>query len=191
MIIEAAEAIMTRNGSGGLTARGIAGAIGYAAGTIYNHFANLDEVVLAVNMRTIDALATAIEKPRRQAGEAALHRLADAYIDFTEAHPHLWAALFEDRPGMAPVTDLPWYRTKLERPIALVQAVLARLDASADSEGLRAEVLTLWGGLHGICTLAQEGYVGILTMPPTRIMAHLLVDNAIAGLKARRRKRAK
>ena len=56
LILDAAQAIIETNGLAGLSAREIARRIGYSPGTIYNMFQNLDDVVLHVEARVLDAL---------------------------------------------------------------------------------------------------------------------------------------
>ena len=54
--MQAAERIVETDGLRALTARNVADAIGYSPGTLYNLFANLDELILQLNGRTLDAL---------------------------------------------------------------------------------------------------------------------------------------
>ena len=56
LILDAAQDIIEVNGLAGLSAREIARRIGYSPGTIYNMFDNLDDVVLNVEARVLDAL---------------------------------------------------------------------------------------------------------------------------------------
>ena len=56
LILAAAGEIAEADGLRGLTARAIAGRIGYSPGTLYNIFADLDDVVIQLNGATLDAL---------------------------------------------------------------------------------------------------------------------------------------
>ena len=56
MIIDAAERLVAQGGTAAANAREIAAAIGYTPGTIYNHFANLDDLIRHVTARTVDAI---------------------------------------------------------------------------------------------------------------------------------------
>ena len=56
MALEAAETIVATDGLAGLSARKIAKQIGYTVGTLYLVFRNLDDLVLHVNARTLDAM---------------------------------------------------------------------------------------------------------------------------------------
>ena len=56
LILDAAQDIIQVQGLAGLSAREIARRIEYSPGTIYNMFENLDDVVLHVEARVLDAL---------------------------------------------------------------------------------------------------------------------------------------
>src|ERR1700674_1715236 len=56
LILDAAQDIIQVQGLAGLSAREIARRIEYSPGTIYNMFENLDDVVLHVEARVLEAL---------------------------------------------------------------------------------------------------------------------------------------
>ncbi len=56
MALEAARQIAEKEGLRGLKARGIAREIGYTIGTLYNLFEDLDDLIVHLNGRTLDAL---------------------------------------------------------------------------------------------------------------------------------------
>ena len=73
-------------GLAGLSAREIARRIEYSPGTIYNMFQNLDDVVLHVEARVLDALDERLVGVLRGDGDAdrTRQRLAQAYLAFTQ-----------------------------------------------------------------------------------------------------------
>ena len=73
LILSAAGEIAEAEGPRGLTARAIAGRIGYSPGTLYNVLADLDDVVLQLNADTLDALHARLADVRR-AGVPACRR---------------------------------------------------------------------------------------------------------------------
>ena len=84
LILDAAQDIIQDQGLAGLSAREIARRIEYSPGTIYNMFENLDDVVLHVEARVLDALdkrllgaarRTATPTERRRPAGAGLSRL--------------------------------------------------------------------------------------------------------------------
>ena len=54
--LAAAQRIVETDGFRALTARSVADAIGYSPGTLYNLFENLDDLIIHLNGRTLDAL---------------------------------------------------------------------------------------------------------------------------------------
>src|ERR1700741_639794 len=90
LILDAAQEIIDAQGLTGLSAREIARRIAYSPGTIYNMFDNLDDVVLNVEARVLDALDKrlgAVLQEGTQGNSAA--RLAHAYLAFTHEKPRL------------------------------------------------------------------------------------------------------
>src|SRR5215467_10070549 len=79
-LITAAERTIARQGLHGLRARDLADKVGCAVGAIYNVVADLDELILLVNSRTIAALERALTKAaeadaRLVGPEGAIERL--------------------------------------------------------------------------------------------------------------------
>ncbi|MBV9833658.1 MAG: TetR/AcrR family transcriptional regulator [Alphaproteobacteria bacterium] len=187
MIIDAAERLVAQGGTAAANAREIAAAIGYTPGTIYNHFANLDDLIRHVTARTVDGLATALSSVSETDPVRQLHAMADAYIAFTTKNRRLWAAAFEPL-AKASATREAWYRATLERPLALLQDALKPLDPGASEEERRVAALSTWGALHGVVTLVEgDGRIGRLDAAPAPEMVHFLIDCVIAGLAARRK----
>ncbi len=179
MALAAAREVAETEGLRGLTARRVAGKIGYSAGTLYNLFENLDDLIVHLNGATLDALYEALagERPDGEP-EAALHAMARSYISFTGAHPNLWNILFEHR--LPEGQQLPeGHREKVRRLLGLVEEALAPLfPPGRESERLHS-ARVLWCGLHGICALTSAG----ATPESATAMAESLVTNYVAGLR--------
>jgi AcrR family transcriptional regulator len=178
MAVEAARRVIAIEGLSALTARRVAGAIGYTVGTLYNHFGNFDEIVLHVNAATIEALTATLTKAGKGPARTALLRLAEAYIEFGEKNPHLWASVIRPPPG-AQVMKHDWYVERLAAPLVVVEAALERLDPALTPRRRRLVALTLWGALHGICSLTQEGQTEVFQSPSAREMARIALDGIL------------
>ncbi len=179
MALAAAREVAETEGLRGLTARRVAGKIGYSAGTLYNLFENLDDLIVHLNGATLDALyeALADERPDGEP-EAALRAMARSYISFTGEHPNLWNILFEHR--LPEGQQLPeGHREKVRRLLGLVESALAPLfPPGRESERLHS-ARVLWCGLNGICSLTSAG----ATPESATAMAESLVTNYVAGLR--------
>jgi AcrR family transcriptional regulator len=181
LILDAAQAIIESNGLAGLSAREIARRVGYSPGTIYNMFENLDDVVLQVEARVLDALdarlAAALDGPPLDGPR----RLAEAYLAFTHERPKLWNLLFEHyMPGGADTP--PWYQQKLELLMTRVESALAPMfPAEADAERKRA-ARVLWAGVHGITSLSTANKLSNITTEAAGPFIADLVKNYLDGV---------
>lgn len=183
LILDAAQAIIETNGLAGLSAREIARRVGYSPGTIYNMFENLDDVVLHVEARVLDALDARLAAALNGPPEDGARRLAEAYLAFTHERPKLWNLLFEHyMPGGS---DTPaWYQQKLELLMTRVESALAPLfPAGAEAERRRA-ARVLWAGVHGITSLSTANKLSNITTEAAGPFVADLVKNYLDGLTA-------
>ncbi len=189
LALAAAREVAESDGWRGLTARKVATRIGYSVGTLYNVFQDLDDMIIAVNGETLDALFTHLQAA--QAGtsasepEEALRVLGDAYIAFIDQHPNLWDILFEHR--LPPGRPLPpWYDDKLARLLGLLERAIAPLFAESERAERGRAARVLWCAMHGICSLARSGKLGIVSPDSVDAMADQLIANYTAGLRTKR-----
>ncbi len=186
MALHAAEAILAEEGYKGLTARKLAAAIGYTVGTLYLVFENLDDLVLQVNGRTLDALHAWLSERRGGAREprAALLALADAYIDYAETRTPRWNLLFEyvaDKGNALP----DWYLARLGRVFGLVEEALEPLAGGASRLEIQQAARVLWASVHGICLIRIRQRMDLAGGQSTSAMAHMLIDNFLRGFRSR------
>lgn len=94
-ILDQAKAIFRRNGYSGTTMRQIASACELAAGTIYLHYRDKNELFAELVIEGHDLLIKRLEKALgptlgRDSGE----RMTDAFIDFAVAYPEYFELMF-------------------------------------------------------------------------------------------------
>jgi AcrR family transcriptional regulator len=185
MALNAAEAIVAAEGYKGLSARKVAGAINYTVGTLYLVFENLDDLVLQVNGRTLDALYEWLRARRAPDADAraSLAALADAYIAYAETETPRWNMLFEY------VTDkgnaLPdWYQMKLSKVFGLAEEALRPLADHRSEQEIQQAARVLWASVHGICTLKIRHRMDLAGGQSTDEMAHMLIDNFLQGFES-------
>ncbi len=185
LTLEAAERLLAKDGLAGLTARRLAGEIGYTPGTLYNLFDNLDGLILEVNAATLErfrAQIRAIADEQREP-EAALQTMARVYIAEIRANPGLWSAVFEHRTADGrPVPD--WYQDRLDRVFGPVEAALAPLFEAGDAAARRRAARVLWSALHGMTSLFLAGKLGSVTELSAEGMAEDLIRHYLHGLRA-------
>jgi AcrR family transcriptional regulator len=186
MAMAAAERIVETDGFCGLTARNIAGAIGYSPGTLYNIFDGRDDIVLHLNGRVLDRLYNRlVDAPVSGVPNVDIGGLLDRYFDFLHDHPNLWRMLFEhklSRDRSFPV----WYVLKVDRVLGLVSSALEPFFCDEEKNRKAEAARILWASLHGICSLADMGKLNAITNRPVRDMAKELMRLLLAGLDVSR-----
>lgn len=185
-LIEAAEAEIAEKGLLGLKARDVTQRAGCALGAIYNAVADLDELVMRVNSRTLERLGAALA-PASGAGspEGVTLALADAYAVFALENRRLWSALFEHR--LPEGVEMPdWHRQEHEVLIARIVAPLQTLRPDLPQDEIRLRVRTLFGAVHGVVHLALQGRLVGVPEPMLRQEVAALVGALVLGAKIAR-----
>jgi AcrR family transcriptional regulator len=164
-LIDAAEAEIAAHGLAGVRARTLAERIGCAVGAIYNVVADLDELILLVNSRTLAALERELlaagrpdQAADRRNGEAAVEhlcRLALAYLNFATAGRPRWRAVFDHRlPAGKAVPD--WYLDDQMRLFGYVEGPVGELVPGLSPARRALIARSLFSAVHGIVTLGLE-----------------------------------
>ena len=167
-LISAAESRIKANGLAGVKARELANDIGIAVGAIYNLVADLDELILRVNVHTMNRLDAALLEAAPQSSlstraDAARRLVAIglAYRRFAFENMRLWRNLFEYSPS--PGKALPdWAEGKDVHLIRHICEPLRVLMARADEAHRYLMARTLFSAVHGIVSLGLEDWqVGV------------------------------
>lgn len=182
MALDAASDIVAQDGLRGLSTRGIAREIGYTAGTLYQLFEDLDDLIEQMNGDTLANLYEACKSIELAAGAAeSLKELSRRYIRYTRAHPRLWAAIIEHQ--------LPNGRDHSERYLLalhglfiLVETAIAPFFADGDDEKRLHHARLLWASYYGIHALAVTRSLAktetVDSMANTLIEVHLIALQA-------------
>lgn len=182
MVLQATESIVFRDGYAALTVRKVAMKIGYTVGSIYLVFRNLDDLILHVNARTLDALSKQLEEAAaaQASPERCIARLARAYLAFASDQYHRWSMIFEHR--LPEGTDAPeWYRQRVFGVLHLVERQFARLAPARPREEIELAARTLWSGVHGICILSLTGKFKIAGLDDVQRSVDSLIENYLIG----------
>jgi AcrR family transcriptional regulator len=157
-IITAADQMIAETGDdSALTLRGVAKRVGIAAPSIYRHFADVDELKMAVVGRTFagfaqarDAATPAVDDP-----VAALLARCRAYLHFALANPGAYRYLFSHHAPTGdparPLVGMPVFDALADSIRRSQQAGSAR--ATDDPRWLAAQV---WAALHGLVLLRMN-----------------------------------
>ncbi len=130
-IVEAAERVMREQGLARTTTKEIARAAGYAEGTLYRHFANKEELFLAVLAERLPSFAGLTHDLPRRVGrdpvERVLRELASAGVAFYGVSFPIAAPIYSEPELLARQREEVWKRGR--GPHRAVEAVAAYLAA--------------------------------------------------------------
>jgi AcrR family transcriptional regulator len=128
-------------------------------GAIYNVFADMTALIMAVNGETFArigrAVAAAVTGLESTPPEWRLILLARAYVAFADQNHNLWRALFDlDLPDDESVPD--WYRAELGKLFAHIALPVAEVFPDLRPEARELMVRGLFSSIHGITVLGLQ-----------------------------------
>jgi len=184
LIIDAATDVIERTGLAGLSAREIARRIGYSAGTLYNVFADIDDLVLTIEQRLLEKLALRLnEVPKTTDATQHLCDLAAAYLAFTQERPRLWNLLFEHHmPHDWKVP--PNFQARMDALLGIVEQGLVPITANADPARTQRAARVLWASVHGITSLGTADKLTNVTAENAALLVDDAVRTYVRGLQA-------
>ncbi|GAS97638.1 TetR family transcriptional regulator [Mycolicibacterium canariasense] len=154
LIVATARTLAEAEGWDAVTTRRLSTEIEYSQPVLYKHFAGMEQIAEAVALDGFDELAQALRATRADAGtaDAALTRIAQAYLGFAHEHPAVYDAMFTR------ATTLRFAAEDTPPPLAAAFAELRRAVAGVVGEP-DADTLTevFWAALHGLLTLTRTG----------------------------------
>lgn len=154
LILDAAYDIVQEYGVSSLSARSIAAKINYSVGTLYNIFANMNDVILYLNSRVLDhfirQLSQQIDEAKNVKAIDNLMLIARYYLCFSQQHYHLWHMLFINK--FKTNNDVPkWYNDKILSLNNLVSTQISSLNSPNIDELLETSIY--WASIHGVVSL--------------------------------------
>ena len=184
LIITAATETIEQSGLGGLSAREIARKIGYSAGTLYNVFADIDDLVLTIEQRLLEKLAADLhDVPKTADTTQYVCDLAAAYLAFTQQRPRLWNLLLEHHmPHDWRVP--PPFQARLDALLHVVEQGLKPIITTADPARAHRAARVLWASVHGITSLATADKLTNVSAENAAILVDDMVRTYIHGLQA-------
>ena len=176
-ILDAARAIVLREGFDALSMRKIADVIGYSPASLYLHFDNRDAIAHALcaegHAQLMDALRAAALSAQDQPAQT-LRGIARAYVAFAHKHPQTYRLIFMENPVYT------------EAAIGHGASTLTLLGQHVQTtEAAEA----LWAALHGIASLSLTAGA-FLSLPTDTLVEYALAPVAVVpaiGKTVRRR----
>jgi AcrR family transcriptional regulator len=177
-LVAAAEAVLVRDGPGGVTVRAVAAEAGIAPMGVYNRLGGKEGLVDALLIMGFDRLRASVESGREPDMLERLRACGMRYREFALANRHFYAIMFED----AIPRD---FTDKVgEHAIAAFGALVQKVEAAATAGQIEAPDATevaqqVWSALHGAVALELKGLV--LT-PDPEATYRATVDMALRGI---------
>jgi AcrR family transcriptional regulator len=184
-LLAAATAFIAANGLAELRARDLAQNVGCSVGAIYNVFADLDALILAVNAQTLQAIGrqgggVAAGTPQQQ-----FMALANTYLDFAVSNRRLWDALFTHRlPKSAEAPD--WFVATQNATFSYIETPLRQLRPDLPEASIPLLARSIFAAVHGIVALGLEHRTGPIDLPSLREQLTTLARAMALGLAAER-----
>jgi AcrR family transcriptional regulator len=162
-LLTAAEAVLVRDGPGGLTVRAVAAEAGIAPMGVYNRLGGKDGLVDALLIRGFDRLRATVDAAMSDAGEPSMRARLFAcglkYRAFALANRHFYAIMFEDAiPHEHDNEDVG------EHAPAAFYALVRAVELTAASGAIEVAdpveaAQQIWSAVHGAVALELKGLV--------------------------------
>ena len=155
-ILEVSRTLLVKDGFGSMSMRKIAKRAGVSATSIYLHFQNKDELLLALIETSIGKLSHALEEDLSDSDDSAtkLDKMAHAFMRFALENPQEYEIIYMVRPEEMP--RFPKEKFQQIRKIYKLLADIIKEGKNAGSltvEDPNMSAYTLWAQLHGVASV--------------------------------------
>jgi AcrR family transcriptional regulator len=180
-LLDAAEAVLVREGLAGVTVRAVATEAGVAPMGVYNRFGSKDGLIEALVMRSFDLLREAVADRGETDPAERLGASGRRYREFALSHPQHYTVMFVSPPSLhedrsAEVEEHA--RAAFEALVGhVVHGIAAGVLRAGDPVDLAQQI---WSTVHGAVSLELNQMV--LTDDPAATYEHLL-QLLITGLR--------
>jgi AcrR family transcriptional regulator len=158
-VCAAAEAVLVRDGPGGVTIRAVAAEAGIAPMGVYNRLGGKDGLVDVLLIKGFDRLREAIESGREPDMGTRLRSCGMRYREFALANPNFYAIMFEDAIPHEHDNEEVGAHARAAFG-ALVRAVeLAAAAGVLDAPDPIEAAQQIWSAVHGAVALELKGLV--------------------------------
>lgn len=182
-LIEAAEAVLIREGADGVTIRAVAAEAGVAPMGVYNRFGNKDGLIDALLIRGFSGLRDAVDTPGVADAAERLRQSGRNYRRFGLENPQHYALMFE---GVIPVAEFSEELTQVSAAafgglVAHVDYAMAAGAIAQDEPHRVAQVV--WSAVHGAVSLEIHGHCPVMIDPDQayETLIHVLVAGLAEG----------
>jgi AcrR family transcriptional regulator len=178
-LVSAAEAVLVRDGPGGVTVRAVAAQAGIAPMGVYNRLGGKEGLVDALLIMGFDRLRASVEAGNEPDMLERLRACGLRYREFALANRHFYAIMFEDAiPHEHSSDEVAEHAAAafgaLVRTVESA-AVAGRIEAADPSEVAQQ----IWSAVHGAVALELKGLV---QTPDPEATYRAAIDTMLRGL---------
>jgi AcrR family transcriptional regulator len=178
-LLAAAEAVLVRDGPGGLTVRAVAAEAGIAPMSVYNRLGGKDGLVGALLIKGFDRLRAAIEAGQEPDMLARLRACGMRYRAFALANSHFYAIMFEDAiPRERDSAEVEEHAAACFGALVRIVELASAARAISAPEPFEA-AQQIWSAVHGAVALELKG---LLPTPDPEASYRALIETLIRGL---------
>jgi AcrR family transcriptional regulator len=178
---DAAERLIETGGLASLRARDLAEAAGCSVGAIYNVCADLDELILEVNARTLHAMSQKMQSIESDDPIRRLTGMANAYLTYAAENRVRWDALFSHRLPAGASTPA-WFEDVLDAAFSHIEAPLGVLCPDLTKSARHLLARSIFAAVHGMVALGLDKRLAPIDLAILRSQIRLVVSATIDGL---------
>lgn len=177
-LLNAAEIVLDRDGTEGVTVRAVAHEAAVSPMSVYNRFESKEGLVVALAARALDELADAVDAARDDSPEARFRTACRNYRDFALQHPARYSLIFG---AGSPLQDQSSAVAASGRTI--FDVLVSLTEAVCEQRGPAEAAQAVWSAVHGAVTIQ---HAGIGQTPDADASFDSLLDLLVAGLRGKR-----
>jgi AcrR family transcriptional regulator len=178
MIISEGHRQLSEVGYSHFSAREVAKKIGYSIGTLYNVFGTLDQVMLAINAKTLDMWQAHLDMRLVGEKKERLYIAIQAYFEFAIVNRHVWTALYDFRLPEGEMMP-EYYQAKVADITEVVRREIAAALPVAQAGKAAPLARSLLASVHGHCFFTLNGTFALLGEEDPLAAAYARVKEAI------------
>lgn len=188
-IIAVAHELLRDHPVGGLSARNLAGQLSIAPSAIYRLFPAMSDILMEVNRDTFSRLDALFDSlPDDLSASEKLLETGRRYIDFMQANPNLWRALFE---GERDPDSFPeWYAASIRRLMSRIAALLQQACPDLSPSQAEDRAGRLYVLAHGAIALHFDRRLGLITTARAQDIIEDAIHSMIGQVATTARKTA-
>lgn len=181
-ILEVSRNMLVKDGFGKMSMRKIAKLAGVSATSIYLHFQNKDELLLALIESSIAKLALALEENLTDSDDSImkLEKMAQSFVDFALENPQEYEIIYMVRPE-----EMPRFPKEKFQQIRRIYELLAGIISEGKHTGALnvddplMSAYMIWAQLHGVASVIISRRLD--TRIPDKEFVSQAVDHIIQG----------